>query len=70
MMIRYPQRIKPGTTSNEMALNIDVAPTLLDLVGAPIPAAFQGRSLMPLAEGKSVANWRKDWLYEYYEYPG
>ncbi len=70
MMIRYPKRVKPGTTKNEMVLNIDVAPTLLDLVGAPIPAAFQGRSLMPLAEGKSVANWRKDWLYEYYEYPG
>jgi arylsulfatase A-like enzyme len=70
MMIRYPKRIKPGTTNKEMVLNIDIAPTLLDLVGAPIPKAFQGRSLMPLAEGKHVADWRKDWLYEYYEYPG
>jgi len=70
MMIRYPKLIKPGTTSDEMVLNIDIAPTLLDLVGAPIPAAFQGRSMLPLAQGKMVSDWRKDWLYEYYEYPG
>ncbi|MDR3734122.1 MAG: sulfatase [Acidobacteriaceae bacterium] len=70
MMIRYPKRIQPGTTTDEMVLNIDIAPTLLDLAGASIPSAFQGRSLMPLAEGKKVSNWRKDWLYEYYEYPG
>lgn len=70
MMIDYPKRIKPGTVPNEMVLDIDVAPTLLDLAGAPIPKAFQGRSMMPLAEGRHVADWRKDWLYEYYEYPG
>jgi arylsulfatase A-like enzyme len=70
LMIRYPKRIKPGTVANQMVLNLDVAPTLLDIVGAPIPPAFQGRSLMPLAEGRSVPDWRKDWLYEYYEYPG
>jgi len=70
MMIRYPKRIKPGTVNDSMVLNTDIAPTLLDLVGAPIPPAFQGRSMMPLAEGGTVHEWRKDWLYEYYEYPG
>jgi arylsulfatase A-like enzyme len=30
---------------------------------------MQGRSLLPLAQGKAVGDWRKDWLYEYYEYP-
>lgn len=26
--------------------------------------------MLPLAEGKPNVPWRKDWLYEYYEYPG
>jgi arylsulfatase A-like enzyme len=31
---------------------------------------MQGKSMLPLAEGKTNIPWRKDWLYEYYEYPG
>ena len=52
-----------------MVLNLDLAPTLLDLVGLPPPAHFQGKSLMTLLGRPDVA-WRSDWLYEYYEYPG
>jgi arylsulfatase A-like enzyme len=69
LMIRYPARITAGTTSDKMALNVDIASTLLDLTQVPIPVAFQGKSVMPLAERKNVP-WRTDWLYEYYEYPG
>jgi arylsulfatase A-like enzyme len=52
-----------------MVLNLDMAPTLLDIAGLPVPAEMQGKSMLPLAEGQAVP-WRKDWLYEYYEYPG
>ncbi len=69
MMLSYPRRIKPGTVSDAMVLNLDVAPTLLDIAGLPVPAEMQGKSMLPLAESKKV-DWRKDWLYEYYEYPG
>ncbi|MBS1815222.1 MAG: sulfatase [Acidobacteria bacterium] len=69
MIIRYPKRIKSGTKNDEMVLNLDMAPTLLDLANLPVPAEMQGKSMMPLAEGKHAA-WRQDWLYEYYEYPG
>ncbi|HVU52169.1 MAG TPA: sulfatase-like hydrolase/transferase [Polyangia bacterium] len=31
---------------------VDVGPTLLDMVGAPVPATMSGRSLLPLLEGK------------------
>jgi len=70
MMIRWPNRIHAGQVRDEMVLNIDVAETLLEIAGLPIPATMQGRSFLGLALGKSVSDWRKDWLYEYYEYPG
>lgn len=69
LMIRYPQRIKAGTSSDKMVLNLDLAPTLLDLAGVTVPENFQGKSLMALAAGRNIP-WRQDWLYEYYEYPG
>ena len=69
LMIRYPPRVAGGASSNRMALNLDLAPTLLDLVGAALPAHLQGQSLMRLLANPNV-RWRTDWLYEYYEYPG
>ena len=39
----------PGGTRTHMALNIDVAPTLLDLAGAPVPQEMDGRSFAPAA---------------------
>ncbi len=69
MMVRYPARIKAGTVKEEMVLNVDIAPTLLDLAGVRIPSHMQGHSLLPLANGEATS-WRKDWLYEYYDYPG
>ena len=68
LMMRYPPRIRAGTVSDKMVLDLDIPPTLLDLAKVPIPNAFQGKSLMPLLERPGV-EWRKDWLYEYYEYP-
>ncbi len=70
MMVRYPGHVKPHTTRDEMVLNLDLAPTLLDIAGLAAPEEMQGRSMLKLAEGKPDASWRKDWLYEYYEYPG
>jgi arylsulfatase A-like enzyme len=70
MMIRYPPLIATGAVRDEMVLNIDVAPTLLELAGIQPAATMQGRSFLSMAMGRSVPDWRKDWLYEYYEYPG
>jgi arylsulfatase A-like enzyme len=70
MMVRYPGHVKAGTKSDEMVLNLDMAPTLLEIAGLAVPAEMQGKSMLPLAEGKPNVEWRKDWLYEYYEYPG
>lgn len=73
LAIRYPRRIKGGLTPSQMALNLDIAPTILDLAGVKSPDWqdwIQGRSLLPLMSSTPPKNWRKDWLYEYFEYPG
>jgi len=68
LVIRYPKRIKPGSVTEKMAINVDIAPTLLDLAGVEIPKGMQGRSWVPILKGEA-AGWRKDWYYHYYEYP-
>jgi arylsulfatase A-like enzyme len=69
LAIRYPGVITPGSVSEKMALELDIPSTILDLARAPLPKEFQGRSLTPLFRGEETG-WRKDFLYEYYEYPG
>ena len=69
LLLRYPKLIKAGALNDSMVLNIDIAPTVLELAGVSIPPFMQGQSLVPLLKGEKVS-WRKDWLYEYFEYPG
>ncbi len=47
-----------------IALNVDIAPTILELAGAPIPEGMHGRSLMPLVNGQPIA-WRDEFFYEH-----
>ena len=69
LLVRYPPLIGPGTSVDALALNVDVAPTLLELAGVAAPSAMQGRSLVPLLEGREVA-WRTSFVYEnFYESP-
>jgi arylsulfatase A-like enzyme len=51
-----------------MTLDVDLAPTFLDLADVPIPAHMQGKSLLPLASAADPS-FRKEWYYEYYEWP-
>jgi len=64
MLVRYPKMIKPGTRRKEMVLNMDVAPTLLDLADTPIPKDVEGKSWRPLLEAKSESeqDFRDDFL--------
>jgi arylsulfatase A-like enzyme len=50
-----------------MALNVDIAPTILDFAGIAVPEPMQGRSLRPLLEADAPAHWRQSILYAYYE---
>jgi N-acetylglucosamine-6-sulfatase len=65
LLLRYPKAIKSGTVRDELVLNIDLAPTLLELAGVTVPGTMQGRSLVPLLRGKRP-EWRTSFLLEYY----
>lgn len=65
MLVRYPKRFSNGTTVDEMALSIDLAPTFLELAGIPVPQSMQGRSWVPLLTGKNK-EWRQSFLAEYF----
>lgn len=70
MLVRFPARIRPGTIDrSHMTLNVDVAPTLLELAGVPVPGWMHGRSMVPILTRHANAPWRDAFLYEYYEYP-
>ncbi|MGV3639570.1 MAG: sulfatase [Adhaeribacter sp.] len=66
LMIRYPKGIKAGRQVEQMVLNLDLAPTLLDLAGLDIPADMQGASMKKLLQGKKVKDWRQQIYYHYY----
>jgi arylsulfatase A-like enzyme len=65
LLIRYPRLIRPGRTLDEMVLNIDLAPTLLELSGTRVTETMHGRSISPLLRGEA-APWRSSFLVEYY----
>ena len=66
-LVRYPAlgAAARGRSVDEMVLNLDFAPTLLDFAGVPVPKEMQGRSWRPLLSGERVA-WRDDWFDEYF----
>jgi arylsulfatase A-like enzyme len=69
LLVRYPKLVKPGLLVDALALNIDLAPTLLDLAGVSVPKQMQGRSWRSLLGGKAPADWRTSFFYEYFWEP-
>ena len=69
LLVRWPGKVKPESTSNALVQNIDFAPTILDLAGIKVPGPMQGVSLKTLlTTGSSVMPKRKYLYYHYYEY--
>lgn len=67
MIFRYPGVIAPGTRDGQhMVSAIDVAPTILDLVGLPIPPHMAGRSFAPLLRGEQSRQDQRDFVVGYY----
>jgi arylsulfatase A-like enzyme len=66
LLIRYPPLTKAGAVHDAMVLNIDHAPTFLDLAGAAPAKDMQGRSYKTLLAGDTPADWRTSMYYRYW----
>jgi len=63
LLIRGPG-IEPGLTIHRLTSNVDFAPTFAELAGIRPPAFVDGRSLVPLLQGRSLLKWRNAALIE------
>lgn len=68
-MIQYPGVIEPNSVNRELLLNIDFAPTFLDLAGLDIPKDIQGTSFKKQLIQDDSAEKRDAVYYHYYEFP-
>ncbi|QQT27891.1 sulfatase [Sphingobacterium spiritivorum] len=66
MVARYPGVIKPGTHTEARVMNIDIAPTLLEIAGVRIPKEIQGKSFYSVLKD-ARKSFRKSSYYHYYE---
>ena len=65
LMIRDPRlSASTGGHRGQMALNIDIAPTIVAMAGLPVPAGMQGIDLAPILRDPE-AQGRTDWYYEH-----
>ncbi len=55
-----------GSRRTEMALSIDLAPTMLGLANIDAPDTMQGVSLETLIQGKEAGEWREAFFYEHW----
>ena len=53
LIVKHPCAAEPLRIPQEVGL-IDVAPTILELLGLPLPKGFRGRSLVPLLHGEAL----------------
>ncbi len=68
LLIRWPHKIQPGVTHEEMVQNLDFAQTFLEAAGIAAPEDMQGESLVPVLTGEKEKV-RDAAYYHYYEYP-
>jgi arylsulfatase A-like enzyme len=71
LLVRDPRGGPRGVTRDDLVLNIDLAPTFLDLAGVPIPKEMRGKSWKPLlAKEAPKAPLRASFFFEYFRETG
>lgn len=68
-IVSYPRKIKEKDTVNQVASGMDILPTIMEAIGAPVPENLDGKSLWPAIEkkegGHNVLVWsngRDSWV--------
>lgn len=65
-IMRYPGEVEPGKVNDDITLNVDVAPLLLDYAGVEVPDDMQGRSFRNNLLGGTPDDWREAMYYRYW----
>ena len=68
LIVHWPGMVEEGVVNDDdIVSNIDIAETFLDIAGIEIPSDMQGKSLVPVLQGNTPNDWRKSFLYQYFE---
>ena len=62
LIFSWPGRFKQGIRSNALVELVDIAPTLLEAAGLAVPETMQGKSLLPILEGKADPDTHRDFV--------
>lgn len=65
LLVWAPGLVKPNSVVEQVIMNVDIAPTFLELAGIAKPTNMQGNSFAPFLRGTAVP-WRNRVFYEYY----
>ncbi len=67
LFVRYPPIAEAGDRIDLLVSSVDIAPTILDIAGAPISQQIEGLSTLPLLRGRA-GDWRDAVLIEFFTY--
>jgi len=59
LIVSWPGRFRAGLRSEALVELVDLAPTLLEAAGLPAPPTMQGKSLLPILEGRADPGFHK-----------
>ncbi len=65
-LLRYPRLVEPESACDDIVVNVDVAPTLLELCGVETPDHVQGRSFVDVLTGETPDDWPTSMYYRYW----
>lgn len=68
LLVSLPGVTPPGSVCEDIVTNVDVAPTLLELAGAPLPERLQGYSMVPSLAGQAPVHRQESVYYRYWEH--
>ncbi|OGS22289.1 MAG: hypothetical protein A2252_06930 [Elusimicrobia bacterium RIFOXYA2_FULL_39_19] len=60
LIIKWPEKTKAGSVSDSFVRILDLMPTILESAGAEIPGNIDGRSIVPILEGKVPQDWPQE----------